>query len=164
MAELLAGKGLHTLFHVSVSNSSGTDSQLAILANLGTAIQLKPKTVVLAVGQLGLIAGLTPLEMVCQLQFAAQACLANGIEPILVTLPAHPKTDSETARLAALYTKELAVRLAIPVIDLHAQGLKENVNTQDWYKSDAIGLATPNNAARLWLTKNIAENLESIYR
>jgi hypothetical protein len=164
LAELLAGKGLHTLFHVSVSNSSGTDSQLAILANLGTAIQLKPKTVVLAVGQLGLIAGLTPLEMVCQLQFAAQACLANGIEPILVTLPAHPKTDSETARLAALYTKELAVRLAIPVIDLHAQGLKENVNTQDWYKSDAIGLATPNNAARLWLTKNIAENLESIYR
>ena len=155
---------LTQITHAAVHCPPGTDDFIAIPANLSTMIGLKPKAALLAIGYKPLKAGLSPLDATDQILFAAQACRANGIQPIFMTLPPLPEIESETSRLAALYLKELALRTNTPIIDLYAQVLIDQVNTGEWRLADSIAIPTLNNIGRTWIIQKAASRLMKLFQ
>ena len=155
---------LTQITHAAVHCPPGTDDFIAIPANLSTMIGLKPKAALLAIGYKPLKAGLCPLDATDQILFAAQACRANGIQPIFMTLPPLPEIESETSRLAALYLKELALRTNTPIIDLYAQVLIDQVNTGEWRLADSIAIPTLNNIGRTWIIQKAASRLMKLFQ
>ena len=164
MAEYFQHTPLTQITHASVHCPPGTDDFIAIPANLSTMIGLKPKAALLAIGYEPLKAGLSPLDATDQILFASQACRANGIQPIFVTLPPLPEIAAETSRLAALYLKELALRTNTPVIDLYAQAMIEHVNTGEWRLADSITIPTLNNTGRIWVIQKTASRLMKLFK
>ena len=164
LAEYFQHKPLSQITHGTVRCPPGTDDFIAIPANLSTMISFKPKAALLAIGYKPLKAGLSPLDATEQILFTAQACRANGIQPIFMTLPPMPDIDTETSRLAALYLKELALRTNTPVIDLYAQALLGHLNTGEWYLADTIAITTLNNAGRAWIIQKAAFALDRLFK
>ena len=164
MAEYFQHTPLTQITHAAVHCPPGTDDFIAIPANLSTLTGLKPKVAVLAIGYEPLKAGLSPLDATQQILFAAQACRANNIQPVFVTLPPLPEIDPETSRLAALYLKELALRTNTPIIDLYAQAMMDHVNTGEWRLADTIAIPTLNNIGRTWVIQKTASRLMKLFK
>ncbi|MBR0459068.1 MAG: hypothetical protein IJJ26_07510 [Victivallales bacterium] len=130
--------------------SPGTIANLADFLALPNLLAAKPDVAILFTGLTSFREGLTPQQSMVPLLFLAQSCLAHGITPILVALPQFPTFPQDTQRLTALYTKELALSLAVPVIDLQFHQKRDDTSSENWFTANGCQLATPSNAARAW--------------
>ena len=104
----------------------------------------------------------SPIDATAASLFMVQSCLAKGILPVLATMPLLPGIDSSAARLEALYLKELATALGVPVIDFYSMDVQGIAKARQWYLSDKAALATPNDRAREWLASQLAKELMQI--
>ena len=97
---------------------------------------------VLNLGKRELKDGRTPLAWCQQLLFYAQACLAVGIEPMLLTYPEMPGIEQAVSRQTALLIKELGLILEVPVVDLYSMRILDDVNPRTWFEDAVAGHQT----------------------
>lgn len=128
------------------------------------ALSGRPQLVLWAIGVEDLQAGGSAKQLSRHLLFLAQASLAEEAIPMFVTLPSVPGIAPAVLRKSALYCKEMACRLAIPVVDAYSrekttQG--ENGTFESTFRDYAgtVCLATPNNRGRTWLCRLVEEQL-----
>ncbi|NLF17486.1 MAG: hypothetical protein GX595_09530 [Lentisphaerae bacterium] len=125
-------------------------------AALARLLEMRPDTVVLAVGAADLRRGRPVAEVCRDLLFLAQACAAAGARPVLLALPELPGVPPATSRQAALLCKELAWRLGCAVIDAHSAERRGGLAGEAFAATFSvaggrIALAGPNDRGREWL-------------
>ncbi len=139
-----------------VEADEGATTTATLLAHLENLLNWKPGIAVLVNGLASLQEQEEPLFNATLLLFIVQACLERGIEPVPVCLPPLPGLSKEAARLNALYTKEIAVAMGIPVIDLYSRQIASPVDMEAWYSTKGIASAVPSDNAINWLADQIA--------
>ncbi|MBQ9367978.1 MAG: hypothetical protein IJT83_09375 [Victivallales bacterium] len=139
-----------------IEAEEGATTTATLLAHLYELLQWSPGKALLVNGLACLLEQEEPLFNATLLLFMVQACLEQGVEPILVCLPPLPGLSVETARLNALYTKEIAVALGLSVIDLYSRQLASPVDVEAWYSAKGIASAVPSDNAINWLADQIA--------
>lgn len=85
------------------------------------ALSMKPAAIVWGIGPLDLAAGTHRDDIRRRQQFFAQASLARGIIPVLVTPPPAAFIDHEEGRAAALSLKRSGLKLGVPVMDVYSE-------------------------------------------
>ncbi len=140
-----------------VDAGRGAAAELRKFCVFGQALAVpRPQMVLLAVGQNELAAGMLPPELCLHLLFLAQAVRASGSVPVLLALPDLPEVSPENSRKTALLTKELALKLGVPIVDAYApaiqeKGLRGRFADFFWSYDHEMSLRTPNNRGRVWL-------------
>ncbi len=156
-------------YGVDTPDFVGSVRRLRKFALLGPATAGRGSAVLWAVGAADLEAGRSPVELCLDLLFLAEASQAAGCIPILCTLPPLPGIEPATIREAALLIKELAFRLRVPVVDFYSKTLLDYPGSSRNFSSTfrtfdgRIGLRTPNDRARIWLTRVTADALKSVF-
>lgn len=144
---------------VLIPGTVGADVQLQSVKALHKMLTMKPDSAILNLGRYELQSDIHPLLYCKQMLFFAQACQANDIEPIFVTMPELPDIDSALARESALLLKEMAIKLNIKVIDLYSQRILEDIDTASWFVEGDVQHQAINSKAWQWLAENMAQNL-----
>lgn len=145
--------------HFAAGRRHGTAGRLGSIAALPDLLAARPGTAILMTGCSALREGEPPARTCLPTLFILQASIAHGILPILVAMPPLPGISRADARLAALYTKELALAAGVPSIDLFSPANAEGVNTDAWFKIPGTGIAAPDNHSRQWMSKHAAKAL-----
>ncbi len=174
-AELDPGKWLEArlqtpVVHIPVGrgrpNCAGARPAAAKFAALHEALQRPGRIVVWAVGAADLRAGAALKTLKRHLLLLVQATRAMHCRPVLVTLPPMPGIPPDQAHDAALEVKRLAVKLDVAVAPAYSQALLDapgpgalaaTFSTRS--NGRDIGLATPNDAGRIWFLERIAQTL-----
>ncbi|NOY80385.1 MAG: hypothetical protein GXP31_05190 [Kiritimatiellaeota bacterium] len=147
----------------------GSVRRLRKFALLAPATAKQGSAVLWAVGAADLKAGRRPVELCLDLLFLAEAVQAAGCTPVLCTLPPIPGVEPATIREAALLIKELAFKLRVPVVDFYSKALLDYPGSTRNFSSTfrtfdgRIGLRTPNDRTRIWLTRVTADTLKSVF-
>ncbi len=150
--------------HISVvaMRRMGVPDRVAKFAMLARAMETATAGdhILFAVGKTDLAEERQALDLVAELDFLAEVCRARRLYPIFVTVPHAIAPNKARARRTALYTKELAVRRAIPVADLYSAAKLD---------SDAPFFRSPPNDAprsplkkRRWIHEQMLSFLMSI--
>ncbi|MFW6367464.1 MAG: SGNH/GDSL hydrolase family protein, partial [bacterium] len=110
--------------HISSAamRSQGIPDRVAKFAMLAQAMKTASvgDHIMFAVGANDLGEDRQALDLVAELDFLAEVCRVHRLLPVFVTVPTPYALGKARARRAALYTKELAVRRQIPVVDLYS--------------------------------------------
>jgi len=104
----------------------------------------------------------TPMEATAASLFMAQACIAHGILPVMVAMPSLHGVDTAAIRLEALYLKEMATALGVPIVDFYSKDVNGTANAQQWYNTIKYTTSTPNDSAREWLAAQLAKEIKHI--
>ena len=147
-----------------VEAAEGTTTTATFLEKLYELLQWSPGKALLVNGLACLQEQEEPLFNATLLLFMVQACMEQDVEPILVCLPPLPGLSKETARLNALYTKEIAVTMGIPVIDLYSRQIANPVDMEAWFQTKGLASAVPGDDAINWLADQIAPILISLQK
>jgi len=142
---------------------------VAKFAALARLLEMRPDTLVLAVGAADLRRGRPAREVSRDLLFLAQAAAAAGARPVLLALPRLPGVPAAESREAAILCKELAWELRAAVIDAHSaerlDGLAANEFAGTFAVADGhIALAGPNDQGRQWLCNLLDRSLADLGR
>ena len=140
---------------IPVIRMAGNTSETALLATLPRLLATAPSNAILLPLPPNPSDAPIPAQNLLTLLFLAQACHSHGIAPTLVTMPLTSQSTPAGQRLLALYTKELALALGVPIIDLFSRQKQLSVSTIGWYADQDIGLATPSDQARSWLHRQL---------
>ncbi len=133
---------------------------------LGELTNQSGSTVLWAVGRADLAAKIPLPEIEKRLLFLAQASQAQGVNPILMTIPELADVPGETARISALQIKRLGHRLGLPVLDLYSQSqarIADGGGFNDFFQSSdgTLGLSSLNDRGRHFFYTLISETLNS---
>ncbi len=140
----------------------GAEPELQSIAAFAKLLNMRPEMAVLNLGERELKDGRTPLVWCQQLLFYAQACLAVGIEPMLLTYPEMPGIEQAVSRQTALLIKELGLILEVPVVDLYSMRILDDVNTRTWFEDAVAGHQAVNRQGKQWLADKVIETLLTI--
>ena len=146
----------------TVGHTPGSSPNLSMLVEFWSVIGSEPNIAVILPGALAIRGFATPMEATAASLYMVQSCLAKGILPVIVTAPRLPGTNSATVRQEALFLKEMATALGVPVIDLYSMDVMGVADAKTWYNSDMTTTATPNDRAREWLTAQLAKEIMQI--
>ena len=135
----------------------GNTPETALLATLPKLLATAPSNAILLPLPPSPTEATLPAQGLLTMLFLAQACHCHGISPTLVTMPLTSQSTPASQRLLALYTKELALALGVPVLDLFSRQKQFSVTTLGWYAFQDIGLATPSDQARAWLSRQLTK-------
>jgi hypothetical protein len=147
---------------ITVGRQDGTSPNVTMLASFGKLLSARPDIAVLLNGMAVTKGFGTPMEATAASLFMAQACIARGILPILVTMPKLPEVDAAVIRLEALYLKEMATAMGVPIVDFYSMDVMGVANAKKWYNSDTNTTSTPNDRARKWLAAQLASEIMQI--
>lgn len=153
-----------SLDYTPVADTDSASFECRMLKAALTTIASKPDAMLLITPLSGKPYTDAAKSDLCTILFIMQACLANGITPIPVTMPDYTGKNQETARINALLLEEMAVSLGIPLIDLHSRQIATHQKTDEWLKSGQISLETVNDNARLWIASELANGLKKIMK
>lgn len=132
---------------------------------LAQALRGSPEALVLALGAADLAAGMDLRDFRAQLEFLVQACLAQGCEPILATLPITGADSHDRLRPYALMVKELGAFYRLQVIDFYSASLLRGPSGVDEFywldKAHRIRSATPNAEGRRWFLTQLLAAVQS---
>ena len=131
--------------------------ETALLATLPRLLATSPSNAILLPLPPSSSEAELPAQSLLTMLFMAQACHSHGISPTLVTMPLTSQSAPASQRLLALHTKELALALGVPVIDLFSRQKQLSATTLGWYSAQDIGLATPSDQARAWLSRQLTK-------
>ncbi len=147
---------------ITVGRQEGTSPNVTMLASFGKMVASKPDIAVLLNGAAVTKGFGTPMEATAASLFMAQACIAHGILPVMVAMPPQPGVDAAAIRLEALYLKEMATALGVPIVDFYSKEVNGTANAQQWYNTINYTTATPNDSAREWLAAELAAEIKQI--
>lgn len=146
------------VFRESLTDGVGDGAvpSVAKFAALARLLEMRPDTLILAVGASDLRRGRTAREICRDLLFLAQAAAAAGAMPVLLALPELPGVAAAESREAAILCKELSWQLGIGVIDAHSAERLDGLAAGNFAGTFAIAegripLAGPNDQGREWL-------------
>jgi hypothetical protein len=154
------------VIHVTTPESviPGTVDDLRKFALLKTVFEQDPGIVIWGIGATDLQRNVDQDEIGRRLIFLAQATLARGALPMLMTIPPLPDVEQENSRLAALEAKRIGHSLQTPVIDLYSRSLAKGRGIGDFARffysaAEELPLRTLNNDGRRWMCEIIREYL-----
>lgn len=138
--------------HVGSVGENALD-ELKKFGLLNEALQSEAAAIVWSVGITDLRAGLKLPEIMRRIRFLTRATLAHGKLPILVTIPAigKPETDTKTHKLAVAI-KQYGLSINIPVVDVYSQAKTNPDIFAGFFPINTANTSFPhpNNAGRLW--------------
>ncbi len=147
-----------------------TPLEAEALMGLSALLAAQPDAALLCVGLRPFQRGMSPEQWTPVLVFLLQSCHTAGIAPVLVTLPKVPGYPAENAYRAARLTKELAVAVGLPVIDLYSQQMIQGEAPTEWFKLPSGDDSRPlrsramNNSARTWWAATCAHALDTFLK
>jgi uncharacterized protein (DUF362 family) len=147
---------------ITIGRQEGTSPNVTMLASFGKMVASKPDIAVLLNGAAVTKGFGTPMEATAASLFMAQACIAHGILPVMVAMPPLPGVDAASIRLEALYLKEMATALGVPIVDFYSKEVNGTANARQWYNTLKYTTATPNDAAREWLAAQLSTEIKQI--
>ena len=150
---------------ITVGKQEGTSPNVTMLASFGKLLSAKPDIALLLNGMAVTKSFESPMEATAASLFMVQACIAHGILPILVTMPKLPGVDASAIRLEALYLKEMATAMGVPIVDFYSMDINGTVKSWQWYNDTAsrYTTATPNDEARdVLATALLIETLKNV--
>ena len=148
---------------ITVGRQEGTSANVTMLASFGKLVASKPDMAVLLNGAAVAKGFGTPMEATAASLFMAQACIAHGILPVLVAMPPLPGVEAAAIREEALYLKEMATAMGVPIVDFYSKDVNGTANARQWYNANVkCTTATPYDTAREWLAAQLAAEIKQI--